>query len=100
MNHYAKDMYKVTWLKPALDELVHIIEYTKTEWGREQAVKLVNIFEKVNSSLAESPKMGRRVRRENVYVWFVPKLPFVILYEFDDKEEVFVNQVIHTSRRR
>ncbi len=93
-------MYKVTWRKPALDDLSNIIEYTKTEWGSEQAGKLVDIFERVNSLLAESPKMGRRVRRENVYAWFLSKLPFVILYEFDDKEEVFVNQVIHTSRRR
>jgi len=92
-------MYKVTWRKPAHNELLHIIDYTKTEWGREQAGKLVDIFEQAIFALARSPKLGRKVRRKNVYVRVLSKVPFVILYEFDE-EEVFINQVIHMSRRR
>ncbi len=92
-------MYKATWRNPALDDLSRIVGYTKTEWGQAQAIKLIAIFEQATEALSESPKIGRKVRRKNVYVFVLSKVPFVILYDFDG-QEIFVNQVIHTSKRR
>jgi plasmid stabilization system protein ParE len=92
-------MYKATWRKPALDDLARIVDYTKTEWGQTQATKLIATFEQATEALSESPKIGRKARRKNVYVFVLSRVPFVILYDFDG-QYIFVNQVIHTSRRR
>jgi plasmid stabilization system protein ParE len=92
-------MLKVTWREDALDEVAHIIRYTKADWGNSQSKKLVEVFERAQNVIASSPKFGKRVRRKNVYVYILSKVPFVFLYEFED-EEIFINQVIHTSKRR
>ena len=92
-------MYTVTWRKPALDEFARIVDYTKIEWGQIQADKLVLLFEQATDSLVSSPKIGRRIRRKNAYVLVLSKIPFVMLYELLE-EEIFINQIIHMSKRR
>jgi plasmid stabilization system protein ParE len=92
-------MLKVTWREDALDEVSHIIRYTKAEWGHSQSKKLVELFEQAQNIIASSPKLGKQVRRKNVHVYILTKVPFVFLYEFNE-EEIFINQVIHTSKRR
>jgi plasmid stabilization system protein ParE len=92
-------MLKVSWREDAINEVAHIVEYTKAEWGHSQSKKLVEVFEQAQNVIATSPKLGKRVRRKNVYVYILPKVPFVFLYEFNG-EEIFINQVIHTSKSR
>lgn len=99
MQDCVKSMYKATWRNPALDDLAHIVDYTEIEWGEAQAAKLIATFEQATRVLSESPELGRNVRRKNVYVFVLSKVPFVILYDFNG-QEVFINQVIHTSKRR
>jgi plasmid stabilization system protein ParE len=92
-------MYKVTWRKSALVDGGSIVTYTKTKWGQIQAGKVVDLLEQTTEFLSESPKMGRRVHRKNTFALVLPKVPFVIVYQISG-ENVYVNQVIHTSRRR
>ena len=92
-------MYKVIWLKSALADAESLVTYTKSEWGQVQAEKLIDVLEQTTVFLSNSPKLSRRVRRKNTYVLVLPKVPFVIVYHMSE-EKVYVNQVIHTSRRR
>ena len=99
MQYCVKNMYKVTWRKPALDDVAKIVTYTKIEWGIAQADKIVDIFEQTTRFLSESPKIGKRVRRKNVYALVLSKVPFVVVYEMKG-QDVIVNKVIHMSKRR
>ena len=92
-------MHNVIWRKSAEDDVAQITYYTNIEWGHIQAEKLIEIFEQTTISLTESPKIGRRVRRKNVYVFTLSKVPFVILYEISGTD-IFINQVIHMRKRR
>jgi plasmid stabilization system protein ParE len=92
-------MYKVTWRNPALRELENILDYTKSEWGHEQAIHLMILFKQMSHLLSSSPKIGKAIRRKNTFALVLSKVPFVVFYELCD-DEVFVNQVIHMSKRR
>ena len=92
-------MHKVIWRKSAEDDVAQITHYTNIERGHVQAGKLIEICEQATNFLAESPKMGRQVRRNNVYVFTLTKVPFVILYEINGSD-IFINQVIHMRKRR
>ncbi len=92
-------MYIVKWSKPALDDAGYIVEYTKGKWGQIQAENVIAVLEQASLFISESPKMGRRVRRKNTFALVLSKLPFVIVYQISG-ENVFIKQIIHTSRRR
>ena len=92
-------MYKVTWRKLALDDVANIVIYTKKEWGITQADRVIEVFEQTTQFLSESPLLGKRVRRKNMFVLALSKVPFVVIYEMRERD-VFVNKVIHMSKRR
>jgi plasmid stabilization system protein ParE len=92
-------MYTVRWRKSALDDATAIVTYTKNEWGVVQAEKLVAMFEQTTVFLSGSPKVGRPVRYKNTFALVMSKVPFVIVYQISG-DNVYVHQVIHTSRRR
>ncbi len=92
-------MYKVKWHKSALDDVASVVTYTKNEWGKVQAGKVVGMLEQATVFLSESPRMGRRIRYKNTYALVLPKVPFVIIYQMSGVN-VHIHQIIHTSRRR
>ena len=89
----------VTLRKQARVDFSAIIEYTENEWGFDQAAELVLIFETALLSLADSPKLGRKIIRENSRALTLSKLPFVILYQIKGRE-IIVRQIIHMRKRR
>ncbi len=88
----------VTLRKQARVDFTKIIEYTENEWGFDQAAELVFIFETALMSLVDSPKLGRKIIRENSRALSLSKLPFVILYQIKGRE-IIVRQIIHMRKR-
>lgn len=89
----------VTLRKQARVDFTKIIEYTENEWGFDQTAELVFIFETAFLSLVGSPKLGRKIIRENSRALTLSKLPFVILYQIKGRE-IIVRQIIHMRKRR
>jgi len=80
-------------------DLFEIQKYTQEFWGDSKVIELQNLIDATFSLLLFSPRIGRKTNRRHSYAYTLSKLPFVMLYSFNEKF-LYINKIIHTKQNR
>ena len=86
----------VRWTRPALINLYEIQAYVAQE-SPVAAYRLSHdLFERTQSGLSSSPKMGRVGRVRNTRELVFADLPYIVVYRISDAVDILA--VVHTAR--
>lgn len=88
---------RVRWTRPALADLEAIGDYIAAD-SPDAAYRLINgIIDRVDSILSDAPAVGREGRVGGTRELVLPKLPYIVVYRFDDSVEIIA--VRHAARQ-
>jgi plasmid stabilization system protein ParE len=92
-------MQQVVLQSKAKNDMVTIVQRTRTEWGYAQATEVENLLVKAFGFISLYPYLGRSTRDSAIFTKTLPKLPFVIIYELSG-ECIYIIQILHTKQKR
>jgi len=88
----------VRWTKPAVDDLIHICDYTESRFGAAQARRAALTMYESAESLRNLPNRGRLGRKAGTRELPVVGLPFIIVYRVRE-ETVEIVPILHGSQQ-
>ena len=92
-------MRQILLLRRARVDLIDIQTYTHKNWGSKKVLETQSLINSSIKLIAESPFAGRNTHKNSVYIKVLPRLPFVVVYKFDDVS-VSIIKIIHSKRKR
>jgi toxin ParE1/3/4 len=89
---------QLKWAKPASQDLVHIADYIGQDSPAAATRVILELLERVESTLVTSPASGRPGRVFGTRELVIGNLPYVIAYRVNGNN-IEALRVLHTSRR-